>query len=121
MKTSFILLRSIFFKSAYLVALLLFCGSTYAQTWLPAGSGMNISGSNSISALAAYNGELYAGGAFDSADGAPASKIAKWNGTAWSAVGTGMNSFVLALAVYNNELYAAGFFTMAGGNPANYI
>src|SRR5215510_7506018 len=92
----------------YVCAALLYTGSAYAQTWLPAGSGMNVSANNSVSALTTYNGELYAGGAFDSADGSAAAKIAKWNGASWSAVGTGMNSFVLALAVYNNDLYAAG-------------
>ena len=33
----------------------------------------------------------------------------------WSAVGTGMNSFVGELTVYNGELYAGGDFTTAGG------
>ena len=74
-----------------------------------------------IAALAVYNGELYAGGAFIMAGENPASYIAKWNGVSWDSVGTGMNNAVMALAVYNGELYAGGGFTTAGGIPVNYI
>ena len=48
----------------------------------------------------------------------PAKYIAKWNGTAWSALGTGVNGFVYALAVAGTDVYAGGFFTTAGGAPA---
>jgi uncharacterized protein (DUF2141 family) len=40
--------------------------------------------------------------------------IAKWNGSAWSALGTGVDSYVYALAVSGTDLYAGGYFTMAG-------
>jgi hypothetical protein len=50
-----------------------------------------------------------------------ASGIAKWDGNAWSALGSGMNSSVLALAVSGTNLYAGGEFTTAGGVPAKYI
>jgi hypothetical protein len=75
-----------------------------------------------------YNGELYVGGKFTTAGGVSASNIAKWNGTAWSALGsgitgsnTGSNSQVTSMAVYNGELYVGGDFTTAGGVSANYI
>ncbi|MEI7979611.1 MAG: T9SS type A sorting domain-containing protein [Bacteroidota bacterium] len=75
-----------------------------------------------------YNGELYVGGRFTTAGGVSASNIAKWNGTAWSALGsgitgsnTGSNSQVKSMAVYNGELYVGGDFTTAGGVSANYI
>ena len=42
---------------------------------------------------------LYAGGDFTTAGGVPANYIAKWNGSAWSALGSGMDSVVYALAV----------------------
>ena len=72
-----------------------------------------------------YNGELYAAGYFDFADG-PANNIVKWNGTNWSAVGTGIDyawaeNWVYALIVYNGELYAGGHFMSAGGNQVNNI
>ena len=77
--------------------------------------------SNLVEGLGVYNGELYAGGFFSSAGGVSANHIAKWNGTNWSAVGSGMDSDVTSFAVYNGELYAGGFFSSAGGIPANFL
>jgi hypothetical protein len=68
------------------------------------------------------SGNLYAGGDFTDAEGTSANYIAKWNGSAWSALGSGMNSYVYALAVDGNgNVYAGGYFTTAGGTSANYI
>ena len=68
---------------------------------------------------------LYAGGTFTSIDGIAASRIAKWDGTTWVALGAGMNSTVQALAVFDDgdglALYAGGAFTSAGGVAANRI
>ena len=67
---------------------------------------------------------LYAGGYFTTAGGVTATNIAKWDGSAWSALGSGMNGdgdIVYALAVSGTNLYAGGDFTTAGGVPANYI
>jgi hypothetical protein len=47
--------------------------------------------------------------------------IAKWNGSAWSALGAGVNSYVNALAVSGTNLYAGGRFTNAGGMTAHHI
>jgi len=41
--------------------------------------------------------------------------IAKWNGSAWSALGGGVSSTVYALAVSGSDLYVGGTFTTAGG------
>lgn len=107
------------------------------STWSAMGAGLNsISDKNgtklSVRAFAVYNNELYAGGHFDSAGNVYASGIAKWNGTAWTAVGGGIAGYtydgsdslragIYAMAVYNNELYVAGNFTRAGGVPAHEI
>ncbi len=68
---------------------------------------------------------LYAGGFFSGAGGFAASHIAKWDGTAWSALGTGMNNVVQALAEFDDgggpQLYAGGIFTAAGVLPASGI
>jgi hypothetical protein len=74
-----------------------------------------------VRALTVYNGELIAGGGFTTAGGVSAIKIARWNGTNWQPLGTGMNDYVRALTVYNGELIAGGNFTTAGGVSANYI
>ena len=77
---------------------------------------------NSLSATAVDgSGNLYIGGSFTVVGGAIANGIAKWDGTNWSALGSGMNSWVGALAVWGNNVYAGGGFTMAGGKAANYI
>jgi hypothetical protein len=68
---------------------------------------------------------LYAGGEFTSAGGAAANRIAKWDGSSWSALGSGMNDDVYTLAVHDDGisqvLHAGGLFTSAGGVAANRI
>src|SRR5258706_249548 len=44
---------------------------------------------------------LYAGGNFTTAGGAPANYIARWSGSSWSQLGSGMNGYVNALTVFN--------------------
>ena len=68
-----------------------------------------------------YNQDLYVGGLFTVAAATPASYIAKWNGTGWSALSSGMNSDVNAIANVNGDLYVGGIFTSAGGTTANRI
>ena len=93
------------------------------SSWSALGSGM--SGGNEdgcyVTALVVSGNTLYAGGGFTMADGSAANYIAQWNGSSWSALGSGMNSFVSALAVSGGTLYAGGLFSTAGGSAANYI
>jgi hypothetical protein len=77
---------------------------------------------SAVYALAVYKGELYVGGNFSNAGnnvgGGACDLICKWDGTNWSALGTGIApaaTTVYALAVYNNQLYVGGLFTNAGG------
>lgn len=74
-----------------------------------------------VTAFANDERNLYAGGSFSEIDGVYVSNIAYWNGSIWSALGTGMNSSVNALAWDGINLYAGGFFTTAGGVTANRI
>ena len=60
-------------------------------------------------------------GGFSTAGGSAANYIAKWNGSSWTALGSGMNGGVYALAVSGQRLYAGGDFTTAGGSAANSI
>src|SRR5258708_32201521 len=61
---------------------------------------------------------LYAGGYFAAAGCGATSNIAKWNGSSWSALGSGLNHCVCAVAVFDDgngpALYAGGQFTVAG-------
>jgi hypothetical protein len=61
---------------------------------------------------------LVIGGSFDYVGGIPAARVAAWDGSAFHALGAGMNADVWALTVWNGELVAAGSFTTAGGAPA---
>jgi RHS repeat-associated protein len=66
---------------------------------------------------------LYAGGGFTSAliggTATTVNRIARWDGAAWSKLGTGISGgsspVVQALAVFGGQLYAGGQFTSAGG------
>ncbi|UOQ99291.1 hypothetical protein MUN81_07270 [Hymenobacter sp. 5317J-9] len=94
-------------------------------TWTAFGTGMSGNfGYSSVNALAIDgNGNVYAGGQFTQAGGTPARNIARWNGTAWSALGAGTDSWnggrVTALKLDGTGgLYVGGIFTTAGGNQA---
>jgi hypothetical protein len=79
------------------------------------GTGLN------VLALGVYNGSLYAGGTFTTAGGVSANNVARWNGSSWSACGSGVNGDVLAFYVRNGELIVGGTFTTAGGIGVGYI
>lgn len=90
--------------------------------WFALGDGI----SGSVDALAAIGTDLYVGGQFAQAGGAPAGNIARYDttqtgNTGWSGLGSGVNSTVFALAPIGNRLYVGGQFTQAGGAPANRI
>jgi hypothetical protein len=67
-------------------------------------------------------GPLFAAGTFDLAGGVPASRIARWNGQTWAAVGSGIGSapgdtfpsWITSLTSFGGQLYAAGSFSAAG-------
>lgn len=65
------------------------------------------------------NGNIYVGGLFATAGGVSAVNIAKWDGTTWSALGSGCNNYVTGLLWgIDGNLYASGVFTEAGGVAA---
>jgi len=78
-----------------------------------------------VYALGTYNNELYAGGPyFTLAGGVPVNEIARWNGTTWSAAGSGIGLNVGSIATfkeYNNELYAGGYFSIMDGDSIKSI
>jgi hypothetical protein len=75
------------------------------------------------SAIVDAAGDLYIGGTFTIAGDVLATNIAKWDGSAWSALGSGLDDQVCALAVSGSDLlYVGGSFKMAGGKlPANMV
>jgi len=68
---------------------------------------------------------LYVGGAFFDAGGVVVNHVARWDGSAWSALAQGLNHEVRALAVFDDgagpALYAAGQFGQASSVTAKRI
>ncbi|HEV8629040.1 MAG TPA: hypothetical protein VGV61_01900, partial [Thermoanaerobaculia bacterium] len=98
--------------------------------WAALGSGAN----NTVRALASYNpgsgAALYVGGTFTQVGGSvSASRIAKWNGTAWSALGAGVtggttievDALLPGTAAGAPVLNVGGRFTTAGTVTANHV
>lgn len=94
------------------------------STWSPVGGGVN----GTVFTMAVFDDglgggpALYAAGSFTQAGGAPASRIAKWNGTAWSPLGTGITgSAVTAMCVFDDgagpDLYVGGNISAGNGVP----
>lgn len=65
---------------------------------------------------------LFVGGNFNLAGGAPAWNVARFDGVAWSAVGSGTDRYVLQVEAGHDGdrpvLFAGGLFAVAGGIPA---
>ena len=92
------------------------------KAWSALGSGLEGEpGYDYVLALAVSGTNLYAGGSFTIAGGSAAKHIAKWDGKAWSALGSGLNDSVTALAAAGTDLYVGGWFTAAGGTAASHI
>jgi hypothetical protein len=96
-------------------------------SWSAVGTPWNMHGSGrfnqSVNALVVDGaGTVYAGGDFTTDYGAPADYLAKWDGTSWSAVGSGVDGAVNALALDGSDnLYAGGSFTSAGNVALNRV
>ena len=91
------------------------------SAWSPLGSGMSGEfGSGPVYALALSGTTLYAGGGFTNAGGTSANYLARWNGSAWTALGSGANAAVKALSVSGSNLYAGGNFSIVGGRVSGY-
>lgn len=89
---------------------------TKAQSWSQVDEGYQ----GSPTCIGVFNGELYLGANFPSNSGF--NGIAKWNGTGWLALGTGIvQQLVTSMEWYNGKLYSGGQFGTAGGSPASNI
>jgi len=101
-------------------------------SWSALGSGVNGTG---VYALTVFDDgsvggpSLIAGGDFGIAGGVSALRVARWNGSTWSALGSGVGGvpspYVVALTVFDDgggpALFAGGNFTTAGGSAANRV
>jgi len=89
--------------------------------WSPLRSGVNAwYGGDVLSITFDENGDLIAGGSFDSASGIPASNIARWNGNEWSVFGQktgGYSGTINAISLdKDGSFFAGGSFNTLDGN-----
>jgi WD40 repeat protein len=91
-------------------------------SWETLGSGVGADQSESVTGLAfGPSGDLYAVGGFTTAGGAPASRVARWDGAAWSAVGSGLNAYLNAVAVGpDGVVYVGGVSSTHRGAVARW-
>jgi Putative binding domain, N-terminal len=92
--------------------------------WSSMGSGMvyvEYPESTTVYTLLWDGANLYAGGHFTAAGGTSANYVARWDGSSWSPLGSGVGNWVQSLAWDGANLYAGGVFGIAGGNSANNI
>src|SRR6266542_1262568 len=99
--------------------------------WSGLGLGiLTVGAVGSVDSLAVSGGNLYVGGDFRIAGGTAATNIARWDGSAWHALGNGLrladysgieNGAVRSLAIASDKLYAGGYFRLAGTTPATNI
>lgn len=86
--------------------------------WKPLGTGLGDpprpNGPVHVNAATAYQGQLFVGGNFLRAGDAACKSLARWDGTQWHRVASGMNGMVQALGEYEGDLVVAGSFTCAG-------
>ncbi|GAG09360.1 unnamed protein product, partial [marine sediment metagenome] len=99
------------------------------MTWSALGSGMGGVSRPRVSALSVFDDgtrpALYAGGQFQTAGGIDASDIARWDGSVWSAVDSGIGGHVMALTSFQSGstplLYVGGEFHHVGDRAAVHI
>lgn len=94
------------------------------STWSALGHGV-AGGGPSVDAIVVNGSDVYVGGSFtqtcgndDCSSYIAANRITKWNGSAWSTLGNGLDYPIHALAMNGGDLYAGGEFTHLCGNEA---
>jgi hypothetical protein len=91
------------------------------ESWSAMGSGLGVVGTYLlVPDISAIGGAVYAGGGFTTAGGAPANNIARWDGTHWSALGSGISgsSWIEDIVFANDSVLIGGLFNKAGANPS---
>jgi hypothetical protein len=95
-------------------------GATRCPGWSAVGTGHE-DWWGSVEALEIYEGDLIAGGNFFVAPQDTIPDVARWDGTSWSALGSGPGGPIYALRVYEGDLIAGGVFYEAQGGAGNCV
>ncbi len=96
------------------------------RVWSSVGSGVSgnielFSSGTKVHDILVHGNDAYIAGNFREAGGVTVNGIAKWNGSSWSALGSGMNNLVTTLELDGEWLYAGGYFDSVDGISANGI
>ena len=87
-------------------------------TFTPLGSGL----SSAPSDIEVVGNDIYVGGAFATAGGVAVKGIARWDGTKWAALSTGLaNGGISSMTHFSNTLYIGGSFGGVGTANAHRI
>ncbi|HSC76370.1 MAG TPA: thrombospondin type 3 repeat-containing protein, partial [Pseudomonadales bacterium] len=91
------------------------------ENWIAAGG--SIVGANAnVYAVVSNGTDVYIGGSFTLVGDTAANYVARWDGSHWNTLGSGLNGQVRSLALDGaGNLYVAGLFTAAGGVSASGI
>lgn len=76
--------------------------------WSPMSNGLSGATGASVNAIDISNNVVYAGGSFTFAGNLSTPNVAQWDGTNWSALGSGPGGVVASLTVRTDGVYAAG-------------
>lgn len=68
-----------------------------------------------------YGGQLYVCGQFDTINGTALNNIARWDGTTWHPLGSGLSNYAVYMEVFQEELYVCGQFHQAGNTNVNRL
>ena len=91
---------------------------TTSNIWSSMASGIN----GTVASVMASGSGTYVGGYFITAGDVGANNIAKWFGTSWTGLGTGVTGgTTMTMAEGPNGTYIGGNFNIAGGKQAKYI
>ena len=97
-----------------------YVGRFDGTNWYPLGSGIGPAGGLTIvRSLTMTTNGVYVGGQFSSAGSVSAANIALWNGTSWSALGSGPGGVVAGMLTRPEGLYIVGA-SLEGSGP-NYF
>lgn len=98
--------------------------------WIGMGGGDQPGVNGPVTAIVPFGNDLIAAGGFTFAGGRPVGHIARWDGSAWYQMGSGLSGAegstegsvdVGAMAVYQGSLIVGGIFGFAGESKANHL
>lgn len=97
------------------------------STWTALGSGVTgLASFVAVAAIAFRGNDIFIGGSFTNAGNVVATGVAKWDGSNWSALGSGLDADVgtpsaAGVAILGDDLYVGGNLNFAGDKPAMFI